>query len=167
MSTKTFKNKKRNLKLSLKRTSKYIKRGIYKNIKGGESKEVLCSQAIVNIPRLQCINKCKTPDYFIKENQISKIDKLYGTQLKLNCKNNNDFDCNQKFREGKGKKLLDKLSQLEASLAICKDKNCKQYNDKLNDCVELGEEKCRIKYKKLIETLNPRYKILPLDKCKS
>jgi len=63
-------------------------------------------------------------------------------------------------------KLEKEIADQDKVFNDCRDKHCKKVNY-LDDCMDLGEEKCRIKYKDLIENIKKTKKqqILPLADC--
>jgi hypothetical protein len=67
--------------------------------------------------------------------------------------------------------LFEKILKLEEQISTrdCDKKNCKKEGLIADDCIDLGEEQCRIKYKDLIETMQKTKgkKILPLADCMS
>jgi hypothetical protein len=150
---------------TLKRQRK-LKKRTYKRKKGG-FKEMWCSQAIVSAPLTTCVKICKKKKEDIAdEKALAKLNKQYDAFLAKTCKAD-DFECVQKNREGNP--LFDQIIQLEANIGknkdACMKKNCdkKKLHRILDDCIDLGEEQCRVKYAALIK--KSKKKILPLADC--
>ena len=85
---------------------------------------------------------------------MAKLNKQYDAFLAKTCKAD-DYDCIQKHREGNP--LFDHLIKLETKsgkmLDACINKYCnrKKIDRLLDDCIDLGEEQCRVKYSDLIK----------------
>jgi hypothetical protein len=146
--------------------TKQLKKRTYKKKQGGRYKEMWCSQAIVSAARVKCVKTCrKTKEDSAIEKKMAKLNKQYDAFLAKTCKAE-DYDCIQKHREGNP--LFDQLIKLEAKGGkmrdACMSKHCsKEELNRLFDCIELGEEQCRVKYADLIK--KSKKKILPLDVC--
>ena len=145
---------------------------------GKKYKEMLCSQSIVNIPRMDCLKKHCTGTKKYKDDvkQLSKLNYQHDKSVAKKCnikfdkygvypETPEDYKCNSDQRKSKLFKRILKLED-ETSTNKCEEKNCSKVNY-MFDCIELGEEKCRIKYKDLIETIRKTKKktILPLADC--
>ena len=152
MSRKTLKTQRK-----LKKKTKTYKKGGYK--------EMLCSQAIVSQARANCWKKCKTKKYVADEKALVKMKKQYEAFLSKMCKAEH-YDCIQTHREGNP--LFDKIITLENKIGKnsdeCIRKHCtKEELNRLDTCIDLGEEQCRVKYADLIK--KSKKKILPLEVC--
>lgn len=161
---------KRKTKRKLKRTKKI-------RLKGGKYKKVWCSQSIVNLPRMECVKKNCTGTKKYKDNvkKLAKLNKQYYTMVSNKCnikitpgkygeldpETDEQWDCLRSQRKTKLFKTLLKLED-ETSLQKCEKKHCGELNY-MDDCIDLGEEECRKKYKDIIE--KQKQKILPLKKC--
>jgi hypothetical protein len=150
-----------------------------KNQKGGKKYEIMqCSQEIVNLPRMDCLKKNCTGTKKYKDN-VKKLSKLNYQHDKFVAKTCNlkfnksgvyvetdeDYKCNREQRKGKLFESILKLED-ETSTSKCEEKHCAKVNY-MDDCIDLGEEQCRIKYKDLIENIEKtkKKKILPLSDC--
>ena len=150
-----------------------------KTQKGGKKyKTMWCSQAIVNLPRMDCLEKNCTGSQIYKDN-VKKLSNLYYQHDKFIAKKCNikfdkygvypitdeDYKCNS---EKKNDTLFKNILKLEKKISTrkCEEKHCANVNY-MDDCIDLGEEKCRDKYKDVIETIRKTKKrtILPLEKC--
>jgi hypothetical protein len=149
---------------TLKKQRKPRKRTYKKKQKGG--KEMICSQAIVSAARVKCVKICKKKKEDIaNEKALVKLNKQYDAFLAKMCKAE-DYECIQKHREGNP--LFDKIIKLEAKSGkmrdACMNKQCtKEELNRLDDCIDLGEEQCRVKYADLIK--KSKQNILPLKDC--
>jgi hypothetical protein len=147
---------------------------------GGKKYEIMqCSQAIVGVPRMECMKKHCTGSKKYKDDvkKLSKLnyqfDKFVGKQCNLKFdkygvypETDEDYKCNSAQRKGKLFKSILKLEE-ETSTRKCEEKNCTKEDKMGDDCMDLGEEQCRIKYKDLIENIEKKKKkkILPLADC--
>lgn len=155
-----------------------------KNQSGGKKykyKEMWCSQSIVNLPRMDCLNKnCFTKKYKDSEKKLLKLKKEYDAFVskkcnikftkdygynELNPKTPEELECSNTQRKGKLFKNILKLED-EINFTPCEKKHCGKL-DYISDCIDIGEEECRIKYKDVIENMRKTKKrtILPLEKC--
>jgi hypothetical protein len=151
-----------------------------KNQKGGKKYEpMLCSQSIVGIPRGECMEKYCTGSQKYKDNmkKLSKLNYLQDANVAKKCNlkfdetgvfavTDEDYKCNSEQRKGK---LFETILKLEKETATrkCEEKYCTKEDKMGDDCMDLGEEQCRIKYKDLIENIEKtkKKKILPLADC--
>lgn len=139
-----------------------------KRTRGGGSryKEMWCSQAIVSAARVKCVKTCrKNKQYKADTKEERKLNKQYDDFLAKTCKDD-DYDCIQTNRQGNP--LFTKIIKLEKKNGKFMDKCMHQHCSKdelvrLDDCIDLGEEKCRVKYADLIK--KSKKKILPLEVC--
>ena len=140
-----------------------------KRLRGGKKyKELWCSQSIVNIPRMECFKKkCGFKAGFKdkKSKKLHKLNKQYDKFLDKECglfklEHDKWEDCAQRNRDGN--KLFEQIRKLEHEQSVCENK-CKSHSDIMDDCMELGEQQCRIKYKDLIS--KQKRKIIPIEKC--
>ena len=101
--------------------------------------------------------------FVIDKNSSGGAIKGYMPQTIM--KTDKDYKCNNEQRKGKLFKSILKLED-ETSTTKCEEKNCAKVNY-MDDCIDLGEEQCRIKYKDLIENIEKtkKKKILPLSDC--
>ena len=135
----------------------------------GQYKEMLCSQAIVSQARVKCVKTCrKNKQYKAATKAERKLNKQYDDFLAKTCKADESSDCIQKNREGNP--LFDKIIELERKngkfMDTCMSKECsKDELERLGDCIDLGEEKCRVKYAAFIK--KSKKKILPLAVCQN
>jgi N-dimethylarginine dimethylaminohydrolase len=159
-----FQNKAKRLR-SLRKGGKKTKKT--SKSKGGTLNKIWCSQAIVGEKRVQCVATCRKDSAILKkEKALTQLNKEYEDFLKKMCKSEEDFACIQKHREGNT--MFDQISRLEKELSQlqedCRYKHCsKEEMTRMEDCADLGEEKCRTKYADLIQ--KSAHKILPLDYC--
>lgn len=152
-----------------------------KTQKGGKKyKTMWCSQAIVNLPRMDCLEKNCTGSKTYKDNlqKLANLNKQYDAFVSKKCnlklsksvevlpETEADYACNSAQRKGKLFKTILKLEN-ETSIDKCEEKHCAKEDDISDDCIDLGEIKCREKYKDLIETMRKtkKRKILPLEEC--
>ena len=166
-----------NKKNNYKRKSRSRK---VKNQKGGKKyKTMWCSQAIVNLPRMDCLKKHCTGTKKYKDDvkKLVKLNKQHDKFVSKKCNIKIDtlgelspetpeqWKCNSIQRKGKLFKNILKLEK-ETSTSKCEEKNCANVNY-MHDCIDLGEEQCRIKYKDVIENIKKTKKktILPLEEC--
>jgi hypothetical protein len=112
-----------------------------------------------NLQKLANLNK--QYDAFVAKKCNLKLSK-YGEVLP---ETEADYACNSAQRKEKLFKTILKLEN-ETSINKCEDKYCSKL-DYMDDCIDLGEVKCREKYKDLIETIRKTKKknILPLEEC--
>jgi len=168
-----------NKKNTYKRKSRSRK---VKNQKGGKKyKTMWCSQAIVNLPRMDCLKKHCTGTKKYKDDvkKLVKLNKQHDKFVSKKCNIKIDalgelspdtpeqWKCNSIQRKSKLFKNILKLEK-EISTSKCEEKNCANVNY-MHDCIDLGEEQCRIKYKDVIENIKKTKKktILPLEACLS
>ena len=155
----------RNKKTYKLKKHRKLKKRTYKRKKGG-FKEMWCSQAIVSAARVKCVKTCKKKkEDMANEKEMAKLNKQYEAFLAKTCKAD-DYDCIQKHREGNP--TFDQIIKLEAKGGKMRDACMKKHcsNDELNrldHCIDLGEEQCRVKYADLIK--KSKKKILPLADC--
>lgn len=148
---------------------KMNKKTTKKQKSGGKYKEILCSQAIVSQARVKCVKTCrKKKQYKADTKEERKLNKQYDAFLAKTCKDDEGSDCIQKNRQGNP--LFDKIIKLEKKngkfMDNCMSKECtKDELERLDDCIELGEEQCRVKYADLIK--KSKKKILPLEVCQN
>lgn len=171
--------KRKNISKS-KTSSKFRKT---KNQNGGKKyKEIWCSQSIVNIPRMECIKKHCTSSKKYKDAviKLAKLNKEYDEFVSKKCNIRINYDyggelwpetdeqhkCSSEQRKSKLFKNILKLEK-EVSIHKCEDKHCAKEKKYKDECTDLGEEQCRIKYKDLIENMKKtkNKKILSLKKC--
>jgi hypothetical protein len=150
-----------------------------KTQKGGKKyKTMWCSQAIVNLPRMDCLKKNCIGSQTYK-NKVKKLSQLNYEHDKFVAKKCNfkfdkygvhpitdeDYKCNSEQRNNKLFKNILKLEN-ETSYTKCEKKHCSKVSY-MDDCIDLGEEQCRDKYKDVIETIRKtkKRKILPLEEC--
>jgi len=144
---------------------------------GKKYKEVWCSQSIVNLPRMECLKKNCTGSKEYKDNikKLEKLNKHYDTMVSKKCnikmssgkygelepETDEQWNC---LRSQRKDKLFKTILNLEnkTDMHKCEKKHCKKLNY-IDDCMDLGEEECRTKYKDVIE--KQKQKILPLEKC--
>jgi len=156
----------RNKKTYKLKKHRKLKKRTYKKHRGGRYKEMLCSQAIVSAARVKCVKTCKKKkEDMANEKEMAKLNKQYDAFLAKTCKTD-DYDCIQKHREGNP--LFDQIIKLEAKGGkmrdACMKKHCsKDELNRLDYCIDLGEEQCRVKYADLIK--KSKKKILPLADC--
>jgi hypothetical protein len=156
----------RNKKTYKLKKQRKLKKRTYKKQRGGRFKEMLCSQAIVSAARVKCVKTCKKKkEDMANEKEMAKLNKQYDAFLAKTCKAD-DYDCIQKHREGNP--LFDQIIKLEAKGGkmrdACMKKHCsKDELNRLDHCIDLGEEQCRVKYADLIK--KSKKKILPLADC--
>ena len=153
--------------------------------KGGNKskkyKALTCSQAILSLKRGDCLTaKCGLNSKKYKDGlkQLAAANKAYNQMYAKTCKVKKNvygeleaqtpeqFACSDKSRKSK---LFKKILALEKSTSLfpCEKKHCSQHEAIVDDCADLGEEQCRLKYKDLIEEIQKtkKTKILPLEKC--
>lgn len=132
-----------------------------KNNKKGGSKEIVCAQTILNIPRLECLKNCNTKS--INDNiEYDKLNKEYDIMVEKECKPD-DFNCIQKTKKSKlYKTLIDLESKISKDKDACISKNCSEDNAAYFDCINLGEAKCRSKYNPIIKKYN-KHKLLSVE----
>jgi DNA-binding beta-propeller fold protein YncE len=147
---------------------------------GGKKYKIMqCSQVIVGIPRSECLTKHCTGTKKFKNNmkKLSKLNYQHDKFVAKTCnlkfdktgvfaETEEDYKCNSEQRKGKLFETILKLEK-ETSYRKCEEKHCAK-EDKMDiDCMDLGEEQCRIKYKDLIENIEKtkKKKILPLADC--
>ena len=143
---------------------------------GKKYKEVWCSQSIVNLPRMKCLKEnCTGKEYKDNIKKLEKLNKHYDTMVSKKCnikmssgkygelepETDEQWDC---LRSQRKDKLFKTILNLEnkTDKHKCEKKHCKKLNY-IDDCMDLGEEECRTKYKDIIE--KQKQKILPLEKC--
>jgi len=157
-----------------KKTRKRVRRT---KLRGGKYKEIWCSQSIVNLPRMECLKKNCTGTKKYKDNvkKLAKLNKQYDTMVSKKCnikmspgkyaeltpETDEQWDCLRSQRKDKLFKTILKLEN-ETNTQKCEKKHCGKLNY-MDDCMDLGEEECRKKYKNVIE--KQKQKILPLKKC--
>ena len=157
-----------------KKTRKRVRRT---KLRGGKYKEIWCSQSIVNLPRMECLKKNCTGTKKYKDNvkKLAKLNKQYDTMVSKKCnikmspgkyaeltpETDEQWDCFRSQRKDKLYKTILKLEN-ETNTHKCEKKHCGKLNY-MDDCMDLGEEECRKKYKNVIE--KQKQKILPLEKC--
>ena len=133
----------------------------------GRYKEPRCSQKIVSEARIKCVKICRqTKKSIANEKELLRLNKNYDAYILKMCKADDNYDCIQKHREGDP--VFEELIRLESATGeydeSCRNKHCtKEELNRLDDCIDLGEEQCRIKYDKLIK--KSKHKILPLAEC--
>ena len=139
-----------------------------KNGGRGKYKDMWCSQAIVSQARVKCVKTCrKKKQYKADTKKELQLNKQYDAFLAKTCKaDDDDSGCIQKNREGNP--LFDQIIKLERKngkfMDTCMSKECsKDELERLQDCINLGEEQCRAKYADLIK--KSKKKILPLEVC--
>jgi len=168
------KRKTKRKKICSKKSRKRVRRT---KLRGGKYKEIWCSQSIVNLPRMECLKKNCTGTKKYKDNfkKLAKLIKQYDTMVskKCNIKKSSDkyfelapetdeqWDCLRSQRKDKLFKTILKLEN-ETNTHKCEKKHCGKLNY-IDDCMDLGEEECRKKYKNVIE--KQKQKIFPLEKC--
>jgi len=151
-----------------------------KNQKGGEKyKEIWCSQSIVGIPRGDCSKKYCTGNKKYKDGmkKLSKLNYEHDKFVAKTCnikfdkygvypETDEEYKCNSDQRKGK---LFETILKLEKDTSIhkCLENNCAKGDKMADDCMDLGEQLCRIKYKDVIENVKKTKKqtILPLEEC--
>jgi hypothetical protein len=164
-----------------KQKSKKNSKNNIKQSGGKKYKTIWCSQSIVNLPRMDCLKKKCGFDSKKYKDDLKKLAALNKQHDKFVAKTCNiptnkygellpdtpeQWDCNSKERKGK---LFNEILNLEKEISTrkCEEKHCKKEGIVEDDCMDLGEEQCRIKYKDLIENIRKtkKRKILPLDVC--
>ena len=146
---------------------------------GKKYKPMMCSQAIVGIARGECMEKHCTGSKQHKDNmkKLLQLNYQHDSIVAKKCNlridstgvyavTDEDFKCNREQRKGKLFETILKLED-ETSTHKCEEKHCAKEEKIGDDCMDLGEEQCRIKYKDMIENIQKtkKKKILPLDKC--
>ena len=167
--------------VSKSKKSKKSKKSIKtKSQSGGKKyKPMLCSQSIVNLPRMDCLEKHCTGTKKYKDDikKLAKLNYQHDAFVAKKCNlkfdksgvyadTEEEYKCNSDQRKGK---LFETILKLEKETATrkCEEKHCANEDKNSVDCMDLGEEKCREKYKDLIENMEKtkNKKILPLEKC--
>lgn len=168
-----------------KKGNKIYKKKTYKRkIKqtgGKKYKKMWCSQAITNLPRMDCLEKkCMVGSKKYKDDlkKLAKLNQQHDKFVAKKCNIPTDkygelcpdtpeqWECNRAQRNTPLFKDILKLEE-QISYFDCDKKNCKKEGLIADDCMDLGEEECRIKYKDLIENMRKtkKRKILPLEDC--
>ena len=162
------------------KTMKRTKSRKNKKTRGGgkQTKNIVCSQEIVNLPRMDCLQKnCFTKKYKDSEKKLVKLNKQHDAfvaktcnieilkNYELNPKTDEQWNCLRDQRKGKLFKNILKLEK-EINFTPCEKKHCSKL-DYMDKCIDLGEEQCRIKYKDVIENIRKTKKknISPLEEC--
>jgi len=177
-------------KKKLKR--KFAKKTAKKNTKKNTKKKVAavggrrvrtkfpnCSQTMVNFPRMECLKKNCTGSkkYKADKKKLAQLNRTYDKGVAKKCNiemgKNGELlpNCEQQYaclgKERKGP-LFQNILKLEdeTSTRACEEKYCGDL-DYLWDCINLGEQKCRLKYKDLIESQEKQRKIKmeSLERC--
>jgi hypothetical protein len=147
---------------------------------GGDSmKKKNCSQTMVVYPLSDCVKKHCIDSKHHKQlaKLIAKLKHQYDTETSKKCnikpdesgelfpKTEDQWKCYEEQHDSAAFQNILKLRR-EAEVLPCQEKHCAAV-DYLADCVVLGEEKCRIKYKDLIARIEKKKKIKmsPLDVC--
>ena len=152
-----------------------------KTQKSKKYKALTCSQAILSLKRGDCLTeKCGLNSKKYKDGlkQLAAANKAYNKMYAKTCKVKKNvygeleavtpeqFACSDKSRKSK---LFKNILALEKSTSLfpCEKKHCSQHEAIIDDCADLGEEQCRLKYKDLIAEIQKtkKTKILPLEKC--
>jgi hypothetical protein len=181
---KTFGDKKKRKRKSAKKNTKSAKNYTKKKVAAVGGRRVRtkfpnCSQTMVSFPLGDCMKKNCTGS------KKYKADMKKLTQLRTKDKGNvakkcnidvdkygelwpegeEQYDCLGKERESPLFQNILKLEK-ETSKRACEEKYCGDL-DYFSDCVDLGEEKCRLKYKDLIESQEKKRKIKmeSLERC--
>ena len=164
--------------------SKTYKRKTYKRknkTRGGKKYKLLaCSQSIVNLPRMDCLEKHCTGSKKYKDGikKLAKLNEEHDAFVAKKCnieldkygqlwpETEEEYQCNSDQRKGKRFQEILKLEG-ETATRKCQEKHCAKEEAIVDDCVDLEEEQCRIKYKDLIEEMRKtkKRKILPLEQC--
>ena len=126
---------------------------------------------------MECLKKNCTGTKKYKDNvkKLAKLNKQYDTMVSKKCnikmspgkygeltpETDEQWDCLRSQRKDKLFKTILKLEN-ETNTHKCEKKHCGKLNY-MDDCMDLGEEECRKKYKNVIE--KQKQKILPLEKC--
>jgi hypothetical protein len=164
------------MKKTLK-TKKYNNRKNTKRRQGGGSmkkqkfKFPNCSQTMVGYPRQDCLKKHCTGTKKYKDDmkKLAQLNKQYDAAVAKKCNIKQDhgeiwpegdeqWACLNGERKGP---LFQKILKLEdeTSIRACEEKHCAELDAMLTVCMDLGEEKCREKYKDLIASVEKQKKI--------
>ena len=135
----------------------------------------------MNLPRVDCLEKNCTGTQTYKDNlqKLANLNKQYDAFVAKKCnikkdkygdiypETEEDFACNSAQR--KKSNLFKTILKLEkkTNTRKCGEKHCAKEDNISDNCIDLGEVKCREKYKDLIETMRKTKKknILPLEEC--
>jgi len=160
----------------LSKLSKTKTRSSIRKMKVGKYEPILCANTIVNLPTKECSVKHCTSSKQYKDNvkKLTKLNKQYYASVAKKCKIDIDnYDMGEKWTPEQMKcdfaqqktTLYKNMLKLEnqTDISNCIDTHCLKEKNIADDCIEMEEEQCRIKYKDIIE--NSKQKILPIDKC--
>jgi len=173
----TFGEKKKIKRKSARKTAKIAKNYTKKKVAAVGGRRVRtkfpnCSQTMVSFPLGDCMKKNCTGSkkYKADMKKLTQLKRVGKKSIAKKCnievdkygelwpEGEEQYDCLGKDRESPFFQNILKLEKETSSTRACKEKYCGDL-DYFSDCADLGEEKCRLKYKDLIEAQEKKRKI--------